>query len=183
MKLRILISLSLALLALQAAHAQTAEDFFNHGAQFYISNNVPAALEKTENGLKRYPDDVKLKKLEKLLKQHQKQQSKQKQQNQSGQQQNSSRQKNQEQQKQQPQEQEKQNQLQQEKKPQPAQSSAGQSREKQSEPKEPAQAKAGKQMSPEEAKRLLDSQKGDEQFLQLRPKVPPRNRQPPTEDW
>jgi F0F1-type ATP synthase beta subunit len=46
-----------------------ADDFFNGGAQLYISNNIPAALERTEAGLKIYPGDEKLQKLEKLLKQ------------------------------------------------------------------------------------------------------------------
>ena len=72
MTLRLLISLSL-LLAGQKVCAQLApaDDFFNSGAQLYISNNVPAALERVESGLKTYPDDVKLKKLEQLLKQQQ----------------------------------------------------------------------------------------------------------------
>ncbi|HZI30750.1 MAG TPA: hypothetical protein VFF11_00310, partial [Candidatus Binatia bacterium] len=72
MKLRILlISLSLALFAWQSAIAQLApaDDFFNSGAQFYISNNIPAALERVESGLQNYPDNAKLKKLEQLLKQ------------------------------------------------------------------------------------------------------------------
>jgi hypothetical protein len=62
---QLLISLSLLLFAWQKAGAQLApaDDFFNGGAQFYISNNIPAALEKTENGLKIYPSDEKLKKL------------------------------------------------------------------------------------------------------------------------
>lgn len=181
---RFLISLSLALFAGLAAHAQNADDFFNSGAQFYISNNIPAALEKTESGLKLYPDNMKLKKLEELLKQRQRQQNqKQKQQNQS-QQQNSSSRKNQKQQKQQQQEQHKQNQSQRKKKPQQAQSAANQSKEKQNGQKEPAPPMAGKQqMSPKEAKRLLDAQKGNEQFLRLKPKVPPRNSQQPIEDW
>ena len=51
------------------AQLAPATDFFNSGAQFYISNNISAALEKTEDGLKLYPDDQKLKKLEELLKQ------------------------------------------------------------------------------------------------------------------
>ena len=53
MILRLLISLSL-LLAWQKVCAQLApaEDFFNGGAQLYISNNVPAALERVEMGLK-----------------------------------------------------------------------------------------------------------------------------------
>src|ERR1017187_4840302 len=75
MTLRLLISLSL-LLAWQKVCAQLApaDDFFNSGAQLYISNNIPPALERVEGGLKIYPDDVKLKKLEQLLKQQQQQQ-------------------------------------------------------------------------------------------------------------
>ena len=48
MILRILISLSLLLLPWQKVCAQFAlpDDFFNGGAQLYISNNVPAALER-----------------------------------------------------------------------------------------------------------------------------------------
>jgi flagellar biosynthesis GTPase FlhF len=173
-----------ALLAAQAARAQTAEDFFNGGAQFYISNNIPAALEKTETGLKLYPDDVKLKKLEELLKQQQQQQSQQNQQNQqnqSQQQKNSSGQQNQRQQNQQQNQQAK-NQSKQQKQ-QPAQSSAGRFNERQNEQNESAQAQASNRMTPEEAKRLLDSQKGDEQFLQPKPSVPPPDGQQPIEDW
>src|ERR1700756_141360 len=82
MTLRILISLSLLLLTWQKVCAQLAppEDFFNSGAQLYISNNVPAALERVEMGLKTYPDDEKLKRLEQLLKQQQQQQNQQQQQ-------------------------------------------------------------------------------------------------------
>ena len=79
MTLRLLISLSL-LLAIEAARAQTAEEFFNGGAQLYISNSVPTALEKVEAGRQLYPEDEKLKKLEELLKQQQQSQSQQNQQ-------------------------------------------------------------------------------------------------------
>src|ERR1039457_4502913 len=87
MTLRLLLSLSL-LLAWQKVCAQLApaDDFFNGGAQFYISNNIPSALEKVEGGLKNYPDDVKLKKLHELLKQQQQSQSSQSQQDQQQQQ-------------------------------------------------------------------------------------------------
>src|SRR5208283_4825846 len=76
MRLPLLISLSLLFLTAQAVRAQfaPADDFFNSGAQFYISNNIPSALEQVEAGLKIYPDDEKLKKLEELLKQQQQQQ-------------------------------------------------------------------------------------------------------------
>src|ERR1700679_622767 len=89
MTLRLLIASSLLWLATWAAHAQSADDFFNGGAQFFISNNIPGALQKVETGRKIYPDDVKLKKLEDLLKQQQSQQQQQQsQQNQQNQQQN-----------------------------------------------------------------------------------------------
>src|ERR1019366_8488542 len=95
-RLRISLNLALFLCAQKlCAQLAPAEDFFNSGAQLYISNNVPAALERVEMGLKTYPDDEKLKKLEALLKQQQ-----QNQQNQS-QQQKSDRQKNKQQQNQQ----------------------------------------------------------------------------------
>ena len=38
-------------------------------------------------------------------------------------------------------------------------------------------------MTPEAAKRLLDAQKGDEQFLQLKPQTPPPQDQRPIKDW
>jgi hypothetical protein len=148
------------------AQLAPADDFFNSGAQLYISNNIPAALEKTESGLKFYPDDVKLKKLEKLLKQQQQSQNSQSQQNQQQQQsqsqQNSQDQKKDEQQKQSEQ-----------------QKSDGEKREKQNGENQSA---AG-QMTPEEAKLLLDAQKGDEQVLQLKPQGKPENPNRPVKDW
>ena len=63
------VSLSLLLVAWRTACAQTANDYFNSGAQSYISNNIAGAKEMVEGGLKLYPGDVKLKKLEELLKQ------------------------------------------------------------------------------------------------------------------
>src|SRR5882757_2754692 len=83
-----LLSLSLLLLSWSAGRAQDlpAENFFNSGAQFYISNNIPSALQQVESGLKIYPDDERLKKLEQLLKQKQQQQDQQNQQDQKQQQ-------------------------------------------------------------------------------------------------
>src|SRR3974390_335776 len=102
MKLPLLLGVSLLLLAGQTARAQSAADYFNSGAHFYISNNIPEALVPVEAGLKQYPDDVKLKKLYELLKQQQQSQNNQSQQNQSqSQQQKSNSQQNQQQQSQQ----------------------------------------------------------------------------------
>src|ERR1700734_1307322 len=154
------------------AQLAPAADFFNSGAQFYISNNIPVALEKTEDGLKLYPDDVKLKKLEELLKQQQQQQNQQnKGQKQQSQQNSNSRQNQQQNQQQQSSQQDSQDQKKSDEQKQNAsgqkndeqQKSNGKNNENQN---GEDQAAAG-QMTPEEAKRLLDAQKGDEQILQL----------------
>ena len=184
MRLRFLISLSLALLAVPAARAQTAEDFFNGGAQFYISNNIPAALERTENGLKLYPDNVKLKKLEELLKQQQRQQSQQNQQKKNNQSQQNKNQNQKSQQQQSKKSRQNQNKPQQQKNRQP-QNQSGQQKQEQQQAKEKQseqKAPAPNQMTPQDAKRLLDSQKENERFLQLKPNVPPPSKKP-IEDW
>ena len=186
----------LLLLAWQNAGAQLApaDDFFNSGAQLYISNNIPSALEQVENGLKTYPKDVKLKKLEELLKQQQQSQSQQNQQ----QQQNQQNQANQQQQKNQQSQQQQQNQSQQNQQQQNQQQSQ-QSKEEQNQSaqqkqqqdksgqkgneEQQASAMQGKEMSPEEAKRLLDAQKGDEQVLQWKPQGKPEDQNRPVKDW
>jgi len=185
MTLRHLISLSLLLTAL-AAGAQSAGDYFDGGAQLYISNNIPAALDKTEKGLKSYPDDAKLKKLEELLKQQQQSQSQQNQQNQQNQSKQNQSQQNQAQQQQSQQDQKNQQNQQQQNQQQNQQSQSGQQQKAQQQ----AQQQAGQQkaaqanmMTPEDAKRLLDSQKDNEQYLQIAPtgKPPPENQT--IKDW
>jgi Ca-activated chloride channel family protein len=185
----------LLLLAWQAARAQSADDFFNSGAHSYISNNIPQALESVQDGLKHYPEDVKLKKLYELLKQQQQSQSSQSQQNQSqqnqSQQQKSSGQQNQQQQSQQnSQQQQQQNEQNQsgqksdeQQKQQQKSAAEKQNGEKQENQNKQSQPVAAGQMTPEEAKRLLDAQKGDEQFLQLKPQGKPQNDQQPIKDW
>ena len=174
----------LLLLAWQTVGAQLqspADDFFNGGAQLYISNNIPSALEKVESGLKIYPNDEKLKKLEALLKQQQQSQQNQ-QQNQSQQQQQQNQQQNQ-QQKQNSQDQHKQDQQknnEQQKQQDQQKSSADKKDGQQNDQNQ--QAAAG-QMTPEEAKRLLYAQKGDEQVLQWKPQGKPEDQNKPVKDW
>lgn len=204
MTLRLLISLSLLLLAWQRAGAQLApaEDFFNGGAQAYISNNIPAALERVEMGRKIYPDDEKLKKLEQLLKQQQQQQSQQQKQDQSQQnqqqqqskddqkkdQQNQS-QSSKDQESQQKQEDQKQKDAAEKKdelpKDQDQKKSADEKQKDEQKDKPEGQAQPVKpgEMTPEEAKQLLDAQKGNEQMLQWKPGNKPRNPQRPLKDW
>ena len=165
MRLRILICLSALLSPLSpAARAETADDMFHGAAQSYLSNNIPAALGQVENGLKLYPDDVKLKKLEELLK-RQNQQQQQQQQKQSSQ----------------SQAQKDQNQPQ----PQPAQKPSGQQKNgsKPEEQPETSQARAAGQMSPQEAKQLLDSQKNNEMMLPVSRKEKSSDQQRPLKDW
>ncbi len=185
------------LFATLAASAQTAGAFFDGGAQLYISNNIPAALEKTEKGLKLYPDDPKLKKLEELLKQQQQSQSQsqQNQQNQQNQQSQSQQNKSQQNQSQQDQSQQQrqnqnsqaQNQQNQQRQNQQNQIQANQNKQQ---PAQQAQQKTGGQngghanaMTPEDARRLLDAQKDNEQFLQMGPKGNPQTENQPVKDW
>jgi Ca-activated chloride channel family protein len=174
--------------ATQRAGAQLApsDDFFNSGAQLYISNNIPAALESTEAGLKQYPNDEKLKKLEALLKQQRQQQSQQNQQqnqlNQS-QQQKSNGQQNQQQQKQQSSANNSQDQRKQNQSDQQQASAQKKDGDKQDQQKAEGQPVQPGQMTPEEAKRLLDAQKGDEQVLQWNPQGKPEDQNRPVKDW
>ena len=203
MTLRLLISLSALLFAVQKISAQLApaEDFFNSGAQLYISNNVPAALERVENGLKTYPDDEKLKKLEQLLKQQQQQnqqqqnQQNQQQQSKNEQQKKSDAQKKQDQQQQnqqqnpQQQKQDQQNQADQKKAEQQKQAEQQKSSANKKDGEKPDQQDAAGQplkpgeMTPEEAKHLLDAQKDSEQLLQMKPQEKPRDPERQIRDW
>jgi Ca-activated chloride channel family protein len=185
MRLLLLISLSLFLSSWQTAWAQLApaDDFFNSGAQFYISNNIPQALESTEAGLKQYPEDVKLKKLYELLKQQQQSQSsqsQQNQQNQSQQQQSQNKQQSQEQNSNSQQNQQSSQKNSQDQQKALAQKQNGEKKENQNEQGQPV---AAGQMTPEEAQRLLDAQKGNEQFLQLKPQGKPQENHQPIKDW
>jgi hypothetical protein len=196
MRLSLLISLSLLLLSLQSACAQSADDFFHGGAQFYLSNNIASAKEEVDTGLKFYPGDTKLKKLDELLKQQSQQQSQQNQQSQSqqnqkqqqqqsgqNQAQQQSQQKQQQQQNQQAQNQSSQQNDKQQEQQQQEKSAGKQSDGKQDGQTGQAQAVAAQEMSPEQAQRLLDAQKGDEQFLQLKPQNPPESQNRPIKDW
>ena len=210
--------LLLLLLSASAVFAQSADDYFHGGAQFYISNNVAQAKQFATNGLKLFPNDVKLKKLYDLLNQQQQSQQNQQQQQQQQQdkdQQNQQQQKQNQQQKQQSQSKDQQNQPDQNQQKQDEQKQAEQKQaeqkqaeqKKQEEQQKKAQQEQQKaadkkdqpdkdqkdqngqekavpgQMTPEEAKRLLDAQKDSEQLLQLKPKTKPNDPNRPLKDW
>jgi Ca-activated chloride channel family protein len=196
MTLRLLISLSLAALAGQSARGQPADDYFHGGAQAYITNNVVFARTEVDAGLKRYPDDEKLKKLDELLKQQQNSQNGQSQQNQSqNQDKNSQSQQNQskaqqQNQSQQQQQQAKNNDQQNRDKPKQDQQSQSQDRQNQQAgaDKESGstnlEAYAAAEMSEKEAKQLLDSEKNEELLLPVsRNNQPTANQRAPLHDW
>lgn len=178
MRSRILISLSALVLLARAAIAQSADDYFHGGAMSYLSNNVPVALGVVTNGLERYPDDTKLQKLYELLKQQQQQQQQQNQQDQQDQQE-------------QKQDQQKQDKKQQEQKQQQSESEQKQDQQQQKQPEkgqeqqkpEEQRAAEGKEMTPQEARQLLDAQKGNERVLVFRPEGEPKNRDKKLKDW
>lgn len=181
LRLRLLFSISLAALALQSARAESADDYFHSGAQSYLSNNVAGARQLVDKGLKLYPDDIKLKKLDELLKQQQHQQQQpQQQQNQQQQQQNQKSQSEPKQNEQQKQKEQKQNE---EQKKQQNQKNQQRDQEKQNDEqqKKEQQTPPG-QMTPKEAKQLLNSQKGDESMLPYN-RQDQHQREHPLKDW
>jgi len=184
--------------------AQTAEDYFHGGATNYVFGQKEKAKEQVTTGLQHFPSDAKLNGLFTLLKkEEEKQQQQQKndqnkdqQKNQDSQKQNSD-QKKDGQQKQQSNEQKKQEEKKkqeqaknksdqkkdaQEKKQQ-ASEKKKQDKSDQNPEQEPQQAFAAGQMTPEQAKQLLDAQKGDEMIIPIRPEIKPRDASKPLKDW
>jgi outer membrane biosynthesis protein TonB len=193
MRSQIPASLSLLLLTLSSAWAQPADEFFHGGAQRYLTNDVPGALEVVTNGLQRFPDDAKLKKLYELLNQQQQQQQNQKdqkdQKDQKQEQKQDQNQKDQPTQDQQKKTDEQKKQSAQDKKDQSKTDqqpkSGDKSKDKPDEQKEPGEPQqvAAHAMTPQEAKQLLDAQKDDEQVLQFQPQGEPKKRERLLKDW
>lgn len=185
MRLRLLLltSISLFALAAQKVRAQSADDFFHTGAQAYLTNNTTIAKEQVDKGLKLFPDDIKLKKLDELLKQQQQQQNQQQQQqDQSQQKQSQSKQDKQKQNQQQKSQEQKQKQDEQQKQQQQQKDKQRDQEKKSDEEKQKEQQTPPGQMSPEEAKQLLDSQKNDEMLLPNN-QDKKHDRDHPLKDW
>lgn len=183
------------------AHAQlmTADEFFHGGAQRFLTNNIPDALEVVTNGLQRFPNDEKLQKLYELLNQQQQQNQQNQNQDQQKDQQDkkndqepdqksqpdkkdqqakNDRQKKDEEKKKR-EEQQKKEQEKKEQQNKSAQQGQGKPEDKPGEA-QPMEAHA---MTPQEAKQLLDAQKDDEQVLIFQPKAEPKNPMKQLKDW
>lgn len=184
-KLSTWLVLSLLLLTASGARAQLApaDDFFHGGARHYLSNNIPAALQTVTNGLQLYPDDEKLKKLYELLNQQQQQnQQDQKDQNQDKQDEQKQDQKQDEKKDQQSKDEEKKKQEAKDKKEQEKKDQQQAKPDKKKESGDPKQAEAHA-MTPQEAKQMLDAQKGDEQVLLFKPETDPKRQDKKLKDW
>ncbi len=190
---RLLLGFSLGVWSGTNVFAKNVDNFFHGGAQWYLSNNVPAALEVVTNGLQQFPDDEKLQKLYELL-QQQNQQNQQDQPNQDQQQQEQQNQKSDPSKDQKNQDQKNDpSQSPEEKKPDPSKDQ-NPSPQDQRQNKSEKQPKDGHQdqeanpmeahkMTPEEARQLLNTQKGEEQLLLFQPQGEPKNRNKPLKDW
>ena len=190
MRLRIPILISLSALMLSgsrvAAQLLPADEFFHGGARSYLTNNIGGALQWVTNGLAAYPHDEKLKKLEELLKQQQQQQQNQDQQSDSKQDQ----QKNQKQDQQQKPQDQKQEDKDKQKSEKPedkkdqksAEQKQAQKPEEAKEQKPEEEGKAG-EMTPQEAKQLLDAQKNDEMMMPVSRKEKPVTQRRSLKDW
>ena len=165
------------------AQVLTPDEFFHGGAQLYLTNNVPGALEVVTNGLQQFPDDEKLKKLYELLKQQQQSQDNQQQQDQDQQEKKDDPKQNQNK-KDQKDQQQKNNQ---EKPPEKKQDQDNKphrpkSGDKKDQKPEQTQGRSAP-MTPQQAQRLLDSQKGSEQVLWFKPEGKPEDPSKPHKDW
>jgi len=145
------------------------DTYFHPAASLYIHGDSVAASNLVEKGLSQYPDDAKLKRLKDLLKQEQQQNENQQDQDQQ----------DQDQQEQDQQEQQQQDRNQQDQQSQDGQNSEQEERQDQDQPQnqDQQQEQAGQEprpaeeMTPEEARQLLDAMKQEEknERMQLRP--------------
>ena len=175
-KIRLIVSLALAPWALCA---QTAEDHFHRGAQFYVFGEKSNAVVEVATGLQKFPDDEPLRALADILaKQEEQQQNQQPNQQKKPEDQEK-------QQEDQPQGKQDQQEPQDKKDPEQQQAkSSGEQKANEREKGEPSQPLPAHAMTPQEAQQLLDAQKGEEQFLQFKPVTEkPERRQRPIKDW
>jgi Ca-activated chloride channel family protein len=175
---------------LALAQTRPPEDFFHHGAQYYVHGKKPEAVNEIMTGLRIYPTNQLLNGMFQLLqKEEEKQQQQQDQQKQDQEKQQQQKQQDQKQQDQQQQQQQQQEQQQKEQQQQDQQKDQkqGQGRDakgSEGEQKDDGDKKAVPgEMTPQEAKQLLDSQKGEEKLLPANSKEKPRDPSKPIKDW
>ena len=174
-----LLLLHLASLAQDSTAIADAEHFFNEAARQYVLENRMDALKTLDKGLRKYPDDARLRKLaEELLKQQKQQKQKQQQQQQQQQQQEQQQQQKDQQEKEQ--EAGKQQQEGEEEKQQPGPDDSG----KEGNKDEQGRGRPG-EIAPKDAERMLDALEREEQRVQSKLKERQRaaRKVPIEKDW
>lgn len=134
-----------------AVYGQAADEYFHGGAQSFIKADLQTAINEVQSGLAKYPNDAKLNALMQKLKEEQKKQQQQQQQNQ--QQKKEQQNKENQDQKQQDQQQKDQEQKEQQKKEQ--QQSDGKDQEEQDPQEVDPDKLQSKQISKEDAEKIL----------------------------
>jgi alpha-galactosidase/6-phospho-beta-glucosidase family protein len=145
---------------LVSIEGQTADDFWHPAANFYANAKFQQAMGEVENGLNLYPNDAKLNALAEKIKEQQEQQQQQ-QQNQEEQQSQGEEQESKDQQDQQPEQQQ----------------------EEQEQQLSQAEEQDQEQMSKEDAERIMDALKNDEQENQKLRKPIKGGRRTTDKDW
>lgn len=192
-KFPLLLSLSV-LVAVPSVHGQSAADYYRRGAKHYVKNQTADARRLVDEGLKVYPDNVPLQRLDELLKKQQQSQSsdkndksdsEQKDEQQKQEEQKKEEQQKQEKQKQQESEQQKQDQQQQQKpSEQQQQQQQGDKGEKPEDEKQAAAQKARAiPMTQQEAERLLDSLKAEQKAMIFVPQIRTNRPDRVFKDW
>jgi outer membrane biosynthesis protein TonB len=162
------------------------DSYFNNSAFLYTDEKTDLALENVEEGLQKYPNNIKLIKLKELLeKQQQQEQQQQNEQNQDQQDQQDQKQDNQQNQDQQQAQKDKQDQNkdQQDKDKQDQQDQ--QQQDQQQQDQQQAQPKSAEEMTAEEAKMLLDAMRNEEKAQREAMRIIMGEPEPPQngKDW
>jgi Ca-activated chloride channel family protein len=202
----LLLSLSLGSLWLSSGtgRAQSADDYYHNGAQFYIFGENAKAKEEVETGQRRYPNDPKLNELAALLKQPEQPPPSGKGEDKKDKDKDKDKDKEQKQkQEQQKQEKEQKEKEQKEKQDKESQQQQGQPDKEQKEKKDEAQ-KQGQQakpsdqgedpegapqsaammrMTPQQAMQLLEALKGEEKVMTFRPVLKTNRHDRVFKDW
>jgi hypothetical protein len=189
--LRVLALVALAYCAM--AQTNAPEDFFHRGAQNYVHDKKKQAEQEIVTGLQLFPTDPLLNGMAVLLKkEEEKQRQQQQNQQQQQQDQNQQQQQSQQQEQQQPQGQQGQTNQQQQAQSEPQEQQEKEKQEQasgsQQEPQgrqqeEQAETPKPGEMTPQEARQLLDTQKEEEKMLPVRPDAKAAERSRHLRDW
>jgi hypothetical protein len=159
-----------------AADPSSPADYFNTGAERFINSDLETAKARVNEGLSNFPNDAKLAALKQLLEQQQQQQQQQNQDSQQDKDQQKEQQEKQDQQQQKDQQQQEQDKQEQQKQD----ASSGQDQQAQKPQDAPARPE---ELTPEDAKLLLDAAKENEQSAREQIRMIMGRPVPVEKDW